>query len=192
MELSTLQGAKLLPYVDALARLRIEVFSEWPYLYQGDVDNEAEYLRAFAASPSSVLVIAREGEAVVGASSAMRLAEEAPALWRPFEQAGFDVGSWYYLAESVLLSGYRGRGFGHHFFDEREAAGRRLGFQRFAFCSVLREESDPRRPVAHRELAPFWTARGYRPSELLAVLDWREVGNTLPVSHRLRFWLKEH
>jgi hypothetical protein len=81
--------------------------------------------------------------------------------------------------------------FGHHFFDEREAAGRRLGFQRFAFCSVLRDESDPRRPVAHRELAPFWTARGYRPSGLLAVLDWREVGGTLPVSHRLRFWLQE-
>ena len=36
--------------VEQVAALRITVFREWPYLYDGSVDYEARYLSAFAAS----------------------------------------------------------------------------------------------------------------------------------------------
>jgi hypothetical protein len=101
------------------------------------------------------------------------------------------VSQWYYLAESVLLASHRGQGIGHRFFEEREAAGTELGFRRFAFCSVIREESDSRRPPGHRELAPFWKARGYCPSEVHAVLEWKEVGAAGSISHCLQFWFKD-
>lgn len=191
MELQTLRGSDTAACLDALARLRIQVFAEWPYLYRGDAANEASYLAAFAASASAVLVVARDGERIVGVSSAMALVDEAEPLRQPLVQAGYDAAEWYYLAESVLLPEYRGRGLGHRFFDEREAAGAALGFRRFAFCAVVRDADDPRRPPEHRELHAFWTARGYQPSAVHAVLDWPEVGGEAPVSHRLRFWLRE-
>ena len=34
--LETLSGAALLPCLDDVARLRIAVFRDWPYLYDGD------------------------------------------------------------------------------------------------------------------------------------------------------------
>jgi GNAT superfamily N-acetyltransferase len=189
-----LQGDAMAPFVDELAALRIRVFRAWPYLYDGDLDNERDYLAAFTRSPSSTMVVAfghLEGtQKVVGVSTAMALANESRSIRRPFERAGLDVREWFYLAESVLLPEFRGQGLGHAFFDQREAAGRKLGFDKFAFCGVVRSADDPRRPVDARQLEPFWAHRGYAPMELCCHLRWKEVGHAEASDHELRFWSK--
>lgn len=189
-----LEGADILPFLDQLAHLRIRVFREWPYLYDGDYANERDYLRAFAESPSSVMVIARDATSaappVVGVSTAMALADESQNIREPFLTAGMDVSQWFYLAESVLLEEYRGRGLGHRFFDEREAAGRRAGFRRFTFCSVQRADADPRKPPGARSLEPFWRSKGYAPMDLSCALQWKELGASASTTQVLRFWRK--
>jgi len=45
----TLTGDGLTAALADLARLRIAVFRDWPYLYDGDEAYEREYLRAYAA-----------------------------------------------------------------------------------------------------------------------------------------------
>ena len=56
--LECLSGAALLPHLDAVAALRIAVFRDWPYLYEGDVGYEREYLAAYTRSADSVVVLA--------------------------------------------------------------------------------------------------------------------------------------
>lgn len=46
-----LTGADLVRAVDTLAVLRIAVFAEFPYLYDGSADYEAAYMREFMAAP---------------------------------------------------------------------------------------------------------------------------------------------
>ena len=195
VSVEVLQGAAMLPYLDELARLRIEVFRDWPYLYEGDLENERGYLKSFAKSKSStmVLALARTGASrvVVGVSTAMALSEESASIRRPFEEAGHDVSQWFYLAESVLQHEYRGRGLGHAFFDEREAAGKRAGYHKFTFCSVEREANDPRKPTGTRSLEPFWRQRGYAPLGFSCTLKWREVGSSAPTHQRLQFWARD-
>lgn len=184
----------MLPFIEQLAALRITVFREWPYLYEGDVDNERDYLAAFTRSPSSTMVVATVETAgspcVVGVSTAMALADESRSIRMPFERAGLRAEEWFYLAESVLLPEFRGTGVGHAFFDQREAAGRGLGFEKFAFCAVVRSPDDPRRPAEARQLEPFWRKRGYEPMALSCNLRWKEVNATAPSDHELRFWSK--
>ena len=43
--------------IPALSDLRIRVFREWPYLYEGTADYEAEYLAEFIDAPGAVLVV---------------------------------------------------------------------------------------------------------------------------------------
>lgn len=183
----------MLPFVDQLAELRIRVFREWPYLYDGSLENEREYLAAFTRSPSSTMVVASvtddEGERVVGVSTAMALADESRSIRLPFERARLDARQWFYLAESVLLPEYRGLGLGHAFFEQREAAGRRLGFEKFTFCAVVRASDDPRRPRDARNLDPFWRKRGYMPMNLECHLRWKEP-DAAPSDHALAFWSK--
>ena len=58
-------GADVRDHLDAVAALRIAVFRDWPYLYDGDAVYEREYLDAYALSPDSVFVLAFDGDAVL-------------------------------------------------------------------------------------------------------------------------------
>ena len=91
ISLDSLSGAALRPHLDALAALRIAVFRDWPCLYDGDVAYEREYLEAYARSPRSVVVLARDGEAVVGASTGLPLAEDG-AEFLPGGERGAGAG----------------------------------------------------------------------------------------------------
>jgi GNAT superfamily N-acetyltransferase len=178
--------------LDDLARLRIAVFREWPYLYDGDLDYEREYLKTYVASRSSLVVVADDAGRIVGASTAVPLADEGESLRAPYVAVGIDPASVYYFGESVLLPDYRGRGIGHRFFDAREAQARALGrFGLTSFCAVARAEDDPRRPPAYRPLDAFWSARGYRRrADIVTTIAWKEIGETAATDKRLVAWLR--
>ena len=63
------RGPEITPWLDDVARLRVTVFRDWPYLYEGDLDFERDYLAAYARSAESVFVLAMQGGEVVGAST---------------------------------------------------------------------------------------------------------------------------
>ena len=189
--LQSLSGAALLPHLDEVAKLRIAVFRDWPYLYDGDVGYEREYLAAYAQSPNSVVVLARAGDKVVGASTGIPLAEDSAEFQAPFLERGIEVAKVFYCGESVLLPQYRGRGIGHAFFDAREAHARALGgFEWAAFAAVDRDDGDPRKPQGHRGNEAFWSRRGYvRQPGMTMRLHWNEVG-VGEIDLPLTFWLR--
>ncbi len=65
---AVLTGQQVGEVLDNLARLRIAVFRDWPYLYDGDADYERDYLRAYQ-SPGAVVVAAYDGARMVGAAT---------------------------------------------------------------------------------------------------------------------------
>lgn len=185
-------GADVGPWLDDVARLRIAVFRDWPYLYDGDLAYEREYLSAYARSADSVFVLALDGERVVGTATGLPLADDSDEFQRPWRGAGRSVDEVFYFGESVLLPAYRGQGIGHAFFDGREAHARALGrFACTAFCAVDRDSQDPRRPAGHRGNEAFWTKRGYvRQPGLTVRLAWQERGEPAPSEKPLTFWTR--
>ncbi|MEZ5463833.1 MAG: GNAT family N-acetyltransferase [Lysobacteraceae bacterium] len=193
IELRLLRGQQLLGHLDALARLRIAVFRDWPYLYDGDLDYERDYLAAYAKSADSFCALALANGEAVGASTGIPLADDAPGSDRAFVDAGMMPEDVFYFGESILLPAWRGHGLGHRFFDLREEHARSLGrFRWTAFCAVRREPNDPRRPVGHRNNDRFWQGRGYvRQPGMSCELSWKEVGAEASSTHRLDYWLRE-
>jgi GNAT superfamily N-acetyltransferase len=188
----TLAGPALHPLLPDLARLRILVFRDWPYLYDGDEAYEREYLRAYAEAPGAAVVVCRDGDRAVGAATCEPMTETHAPVRETFVKAGLDPAPFCYFGESVLLREYRGQGAGGRFFAEREAHARRLGLRFATFCSVLRSPSDPRRPADHTPLDGFWRRRGYMPRpDLVVSLDWKEVGAEAEMPHPLSFWIKD-
>lgn len=176
----------------ALAALRIEVFRDWPYLYDGTEDYEADYLTEFMAEAGSVLVVAEVDGAIVGAATASPMAGQKAEFRAPFEQRGFDTRSLFYFGESVLKGGFRGLGIGHGFFDAREAAARAAGAKAATFCAVLRTQDHPLRPDGARDLHPFWRARGYTPVDgLTCSFDWKDIDQPGETAHPMQFWMRD-
>ena len=106
LNVQRLSGDAIDPYLSELAQLRIQVFREFPYLYQGSAAYEEKYLKIYAGTPDSVLVLVRDGERVVGASSGLPLMAEPPDVIQPFTACGYDARRIFYYGESVLLPEY--------------------------------------------------------------------------------------
>lgn len=193
-QIRTFHGTDIKPWLEQVARLRVSVFRDWPYLYEGDAESEYErdYLRAYVDSPDSVLVLALDQDQVVGASTGLPLEHDGEPFTVPLKQAGLPVEQVFYFGESVLLPRYRGQGLGHAFFDARERHARALGrFRWTAFCAVDRDANDPRRPPGYRANDLFWHQRGYaRLPGLTVQLGWTEIGRG-EVEHPLTFWLRD-
>jgi GNAT superfamily N-acetyltransferase len=185
-------GPELAAHLDAVAALRIRVFREFPYLYDGNLEYEKSYLQTYLNSPRAAVVLALDAERVVGASTAIPLQDEEASFKAPFLQAGIDPADIFYCAESVLLDDYRGQGLGVRFFEEREAHALSFGdFAWMAFCAVRRPTDHPLRPVDYRPLDGFWQKRGFvKHPELCAHYTWKDIDRDEPTSKPLEFWLK--
>ena len=184
-------GRDIMRYIDDVAALRIEVFRAYPYLYDGDISYERNYLATYAANSQSVVVVAMAAESVVGAATAMPLLAHGEAVSRPVAAAGLNPAQVYYFGESVLRIAYRGQGIGHAFFDHREAAARQFGFAGAAFCAVDRGVRHPARPTNYVPYDKFWTGRGFvRRPDIVAHMSWRDIGDSAQTTKPLPFWFK--
>lgn len=186
------QGAAVERHLPALAELRISVFREFPYLYVGSLDYERQYLAHYAASPDALIVLARDGERVVGAATAMPLITHSDDVVPPLVAAAYDPRRVFYFGESVLDRAYRGRGLGHAFFEEREAHARSHGFTTAAFCAVVRPEDHLRRPEGYRPLDGLWIRHGFvRRPDITTLFSWRDLDDTEETPKLMEFWTKE-
>lgn len=186
-----LTGQDMERAIDGLAALRIKVFHDWPYLYDGDPDYEAEYLRAYTESGGAIIVAAWDGDRMVGAATGAPMEDHAEDFGAPLEARGFALEDVFYCGESVLLPEYRGRGLGHAFFDRREAQARRLGRRYCCFCSVIRPTDHPLKPHDYRPLDTFWRRRGYVPLDgVTAAFTWKDVGASEETEKQMTVWLR--
>ena len=186
-----LKGPELQAALPALAELRIKVFREYPYLYEGDLSYEKKYLDVYAKSEGAIIVAAFDGDRIVGAATAAPMEDHAPAFAKTFKERGLNPEDILYCGESVLLPAYRGRGIGHKFFDEREAHGRALGRTLSAFCGVMRPAAHPMCPANYRPLDAFWEKRGYKKLEgFIANLSWPDIGEQGATEKPMQFWMK--
>ena len=191
MRIEALTGEALDAALGDVAGLRIRVFRDWPYLYDGDLEYERGYLATYRNSDAAILVGAFDGTRLVGAATGTPMADHADDFAAAFEGTGLALNDIFYCAESVLLPEYRGRGVGHRFFDLREAHGRELGATVSAFCGVVRPSDHPLRPEGYRPLDGFWRKRGYAPLEgAVAWFSWKDVGETEATLKPLQVWTR--
>ena len=167
------------------------VFRDWPYLYDGSLAYEQDYLAKFARAKGAVCIAAYDGRQMVGASTGSPMLESDAEFIAPFRAAGFDPARIFYCGESVLLASHRGLRLGHAFFDGREAQAHALGgFTHSTFCRVVRPDDHPLKPKDYRPLDAFWAKRGYAPVDIFAHYKWKDIDQPDETEKTLQFWMK--
>jgi GNAT superfamily N-acetyltransferase len=192
IQLIEVSGEEILPYIPELARLRMTVFRDFPYLYDGDFDYEAEYLKTYSNCRESFMALVIEAGQIVGASSGLPLIAEDEEMYELFISNGYRVEEFFYFGESVLLHEHRGLGFGKRFFDSRERYARSKGYSYTTFCAVQRSENHPLRPSRYKPLDLFWQRLGYEQlPEIQTTFSWKDIDKTDQDSKVMQFWMKK-
>ena len=188
----TYLGPAFAQVFEPLAQLRMQVFRDYPYLYEGSLEYELDYLQTYARAERSFLFAAFDGDNMVGATTCIPLSDETAEVQAPFLAAGMDIGAIFYFGESILLPQYRGLGLGHRFFDEREAHARSFPqYGATCFCAVVRPPDHPDRPAGYRPLDLFWEKRGYRMQPgLQSSFEWPDLGQSQSTAKPMQYWMR--
>lgn len=192
LNITTLKGPLPKEHLKDLARLRISIFRDYPFLYDGSLSYEEKYLEPYMKSDNFLLILVFDGKKIVGASTALPLAEEHKEFQVPFLEKNLNPGEFCYFGESMLEPEYRGKGISKHFFQERESHAKSLGLPSTCFCTINRPIDHPKRPKSFYTLNEFWKKLGYTEAEnLVANCPWKELGDVEETNKPLQFWTKE-
>lgn len=187
-----LHGKKIAPYLEAIATLRINIFREFPYLYDGSMEYEKNYLKTYTQSPESIAILVFDRDQLVGASTGLPLKDETAEFKAPFLQHRYHPSRIFYCGESILIQNYRGRGIYSTFMKERENHAKQIGrFDTICFCGVERPDNHPLRPIDYLPLDPIWTKFGYQKHpELSTHYHWKDLNENNESAKKMVFWLK--
>ncbi len=193
MEIKIIKKENHKNFIDALAQLRITIFKEFPYLYEGDFKYEQDYLQKFIDTPDSLICIAFEGEKPIGALTALPLKHEEPSIRQTFEKQGLSIEKTYYFSEILLLPEYRLLGLGYMMYRMAEnSVLQKNKYKQLSFAAIEREENHPQKPENYTSPYSFFERIGYTQNrELVCQITWKEIGETEATPKSLFFWTKE-
>jgi GNAT superfamily N-acetyltransferase len=187
-----LTGSAVADSLADLASLRILIFQEFPYLYDGRREDELRYLKLYAEAPEAFVIIVTDSGKVVGAATGIPLRHEHQGLIVPFVGSAYSVDEIYYVGELLLYPAYRNQGLGLRLVTQIEDQVRSLGTYRYLTCAtVVRSDDHPRRPTQNLPIDRFLARTGFRPLPgMTTEFSWRE-NDGVTRTHPMKFWIKE-
>lgn len=185
----TIYGLDVIPYLDDIARLRITIFREFPYLYEGSLAYEKEYLAKFSRSKESVTILAKDQEEVIGVFTGLPLHLEDETITRSIPQE--KLLDSFYFSELLLLKAYRKQGIGKNLLQQMETIIKQKSvYQRIVFASILREENHPLKPLEYYSMDNAWKKYGYSKTTDTCQILWKEINQSEETPKTLAIWEK--
>lgn len=187
-----LTGAAITDALDDLAALRLDIFPEYPYLYQGRREDELTYLATYAEAPDACVILAREGGTVIGAATGMPLVHEDAQMIDALSGTPLPFGEVYYVGELLFYPAYRNCGLGRKLLDRLESHIRSLGRYCTLTCATVERPNDhPLRPHDYISITRFLARTGFaRLPGVTTSFMWRETDG-VKRDHPMQFWSKE-
>ena len=187
-----LSGTAIADALDDLATLRLDIFPEYPYLYQGKREDELTYLGFYAEAPDACVILTYDGLTVIGAVTGMPLVHEDAQMLQAFDGTAFSLNEAYYVGELLFRPAYRNCGLGRTLLDRFESHIRSLGrYRTFTCATVERPDDHPLRPRDYIPITKFLARTGFvRLPGVTTHFIWRETDG-VKRDHPMQFWSKE-
>jgi GNAT superfamily N-acetyltransferase len=187
-----LTGTAVADALDDLATLRLDIFPEYPYLYQGKREDELTYLSTYAEAPDACVILAYDGVTVIGAATGMPLIHEDAQMRDAFAGSALPLDEVYYVGELLFRPAYRNCGMGRKLLAQLENYIRSLGNYHTITCATVERPDDhPLRPSDYTPITRFLTRTGFaRLSGVSTSFMWLEIDG-VKRDHPMQFWIKD-
>ena len=186
-----LQGSQIQEYLEQIAQLRLTIFREYPYLYDGQQKDELEYLKHYASHTEATAIIASCGNELAGAVTAIPLQYESEELASPLAATQYPVERIIYIGELLFYPDYRNKGLGsrllsrieQHFLDQKS-------YDYLTSATVMRPDDHPRCPDGYVPIDRFLQRSQFvKLAGVTTHFTWKEVDG-IPRDHEMQFWIK--
>lgn len=185
-------GQSARAYFDDIARIRLTLFKEYPYLYEGTVAREAENFEPYFMSQRVTILLVFDNDQVVGFINSIPLEEEDAGTKAPFIEQGLPIEKYVYIGEVMLYPHYRGLGIAKTSLAFLEQKARTEGFEYTTFITVERPEDHPCKTHGYQPLDAMWQHLGYaRIPNAYAYYTWSQVDTQTPTNNVLAVWSKK-
>lgn len=188
-----LHGHEITEYLGDIIRLRLDVFGEYPYLYEGTAEEEFEYIEeTYIKIPESVVCLVFDNERVIGAATGVPLNKTRTKVHLPLVKAGYNINDIFFLGELVLEKEYRGLKLGQQLYQSFENyVKNNTKCDTVAFYEVERSLNDPLKPSNYISRDSYWLKQGFfKHSELKTEGQWKIIGDKEETFHPMVYWLK--
>jgi len=183
-----LKGTQIKLIEKSFADLRITIFREYPYLYEGDLPTEKQYFAMFG--DNTLCIIAKDRSKVVGMIIGTPLQDIFKRLLEPLAEVSIE--KMFYLADILVVKSYRGQRIGHTLFELFEKEVRKIGcFTSIIIREILKSPGDQAKPSDYRSLDSFWDKRGFKKMEGISQQEqWTVIGDDTTSSHTMIYQVK--
>ena len=197
MEIKLVTGKEICTYLDIVATMRLQYFREFPYLYEGSLEAEKNYIRKLALIPDALLTVALMDEKVIGFCTGVPLKSDYDSIKEAktlFINEGVDPTPYFYYGEMIVLPAFRNAKTLLSMAQAQDAWCKARGFIFSCFLTVMRKLNDLRFPKKYRSLEPIWLRGGYKRMQLSIFLQWPTIqldGSVEEKVNELEFWEKK-
>lgn len=185
----------IVPYLPFVAEQRINAYREYPYLYNGKMEEEIQYLDWFSKLKHSAIVIAFYNDEPVGFITGTALAafdEHNKGSIELFKNSGMAFDAYYYIADAIVKPEHRNKSLVTHMAQMIEEHAEILGYTSVCFVNES-HELHPLKPEGYKELDGLFKKNGYSKTEMIITYRWqtRHVdGSTQEQNHEMNYWKK--
>ena len=185
-------GPAITGWLDDMATLRLDIFEEYPYLYQGQRGDELNYLGTYAKAPDACVMLAYHGSAIIGAATGMPLIHEDAKMLDAFAGTALPLDDIYYVGELLFRPAYRNSGLGLKLLGQMENHIRSLDHYRQLTCATVERPDDhPLRPRDYIPITRFLARTGFvQLPGVTAYFTWLETDGSKR-DHPMQFWIKD-
>lgn len=190
-----LMGDAIQEIIPFVITQRIDQYREYPYLYEGSIEEETESLRIFAQLPQSAVAVAYHEDKPVGFITGTPLigyGHHFEGSIQAFENDGKNPKDYYYFADVLILPEHQGKSLATRLFEIFEAHCRNLGFPYISFVSESHAEH-PLKPADYKEVDLIWQHFGYQKTNIVIYISWNTIQSNDPSqdqAHELPYWIK--
>lgn len=189
-----LTGEELRSFLPFVAQQRINTFREFPYLYEGTIEYETDYLQTYQENEHAAIAVAYVDNKIAGFATGVALNTFDKAMAEAMKQAGLDPTRFYYIGEVIVTPSFRGNKIAEALFAALEQYGQSRGYAAGCFMTVVRADDDPQMPDNYRSLDRLWNRVGYKKSKITVNYEWPTIqanGSIKEKNNQLILWLKD-
>lgn len=194
IDVDLITGRSIAEQIEELGQFRIAIFRDWPYLYDGNMPYERDYLSRYARCESSFVLVGRDAHGIRYACTAIPLKHELPQFQQPFLDRQMPVDNKFYLGEIMVRRELRGQGVGTLLMNKVLSTIAELTppSTEVVLATVIRPSTHPLKPADYNASDHLWTkSRFVRMDDLVVKLDWKDIGHEQETTKEMVYWLRK-